>query len=147
MDSLITFDETAEFLKNSITAANTVHESVINTINQLIANQAALVQHMAAMLLTNHNRTPPAALIKVPVPPRQQITIPTQAYLNAGWDPSTKGMHKTKSPGFLQCGAECKVATKLNHSVDVYANTPYPTQIINATTEVNDDDKTIVTSN
>jgi len=48
---------------------------------------------------------------------------------------------------FLQCGAEYKVATKFNHSVDVYANTPYPTQIINATTEVNDDDKTIVTSN
>ena len=23
-----------------------------------------------------------------------------QAYLNAGWDPSTKGMHKTKFPGF-----------------------------------------------
>ena len=24
-----------------------------------------------------------------------------QAYLNAGWDPSTKGMHKTKFPGFF----------------------------------------------
>jgi hypothetical protein len=24
----------------------------------------------------------------------------SQAYLNAGWDPSTKGMHKTKFPGF-----------------------------------------------
>ncbi len=73
--------------------------------------------------------------------------INAQAYLNAGWDPSTKGMHKTKFPVFGRCGAEYKVATKFNHSVDVYANTLYPTQILNATTEVNDDDKTIVTSN
>ncbi len=39
------------------------------------------------------------------------------------------------------------MATKFNHSVDVYANTPYPTHTINATTEINDDDKTIITSN
>jgi hypothetical protein len=70
-----------------------------------------------------------------------------QAYLNVGWDPSTKGMHKTEFPGFGRCGAEYKIATKFNHSVDVYANTPNPTQIINATLEINDDDKTIVTLN
>jgi hypothetical protein len=46
---------------SSITAANTVHELVINAINQLNANQAALVQQMAAMPLTNHNRTLPPA--------------------------------------------------------------------------------------
>ncbi len=56
-------------------------------------------------------------------------------------------MHKTKFPGFLRCGAEYEVATKRNHSVDVYANTSDPTQIFNVTTEVDDDDKTIVTSN
>ncbi len=61
-----------------ITAANTVHQSVINAINLLNANQAALVQQMAAMLLTNHNRTLPPAQITVPVPPMQQLTIPTQ---------------------------------------------------------------------
>ncbi len=54
---------------STITAANTVHELVINAINQLNANQAALVQQMAAMLLTNHNYTLPPAQITVPVPP------------------------------------------------------------------------------
>jgi hypothetical protein len=63
---------------SSITAANTVHELVINAINQLNANQAALVQQMAAMLLTNLNCTLPPAQITVPVPPMQQLTIPTQ---------------------------------------------------------------------
>jgi hypothetical protein len=62
----------------SITASNTVHELVINAINQLNANQAALVQQMAAMLLTNHNRTLPPAQITVPVLPMQQLPIPTQ---------------------------------------------------------------------
>ncbi len=62
----------------SITAANTVHELVINAINQLNTNQAALVQQIAAMLLTNHNCTLPPAQITVPVPPMQQLTIPTQ---------------------------------------------------------------------
>ena len=70
-----------------------------------------------------------------------------QAYLNTRWDPSTKGMHKTKFPGFCRCVAEYEVATKCNHSVDVYANTLNPTQTINATEEVDNDDKTIVTSN
>ena len=34
---------------NAMAATNSVHESVINAINQLSANQAALVQKMAAM--------------------------------------------------------------------------------------------------
>ncbi len=59
-------------------ASNTVHELVINAINQLNANQAALVQQMAAMLLTNHNHTLPPAQITVPVLPMQQLTIPMQ---------------------------------------------------------------------
>ncbi len=63
---------------SSIAAANTVHELVINAINQLNANQAALVQQMAAMLLTNHNRTLPPAQITVPVPSMQQLAIPMQ---------------------------------------------------------------------
>jgi hypothetical protein len=70
---------------SSITAANTVHELVINAINHLNANQTVLVQQMAAMLLTNHNRTLPPAQITVPVPPMQQLTIPTQVpYADAG---------------------------------------------------------------
>jgi hypothetical protein len=64
--------------ESSITAANTVHQLVINAINLLNANQAALVQQMAAMLLTNHNCTLPPAQITVPVLPMQQLTIPTQ---------------------------------------------------------------------
>ena len=39
------------------------------------------------------------------------------------------------------------IADKFNQSIDVYANAMDPTQIINATAEVDDDDKTIVTSN
>ena len=62
----------------SITTSNTIHELVIDAINQLNANQAALVQQMAAMLLTNHNHTLPPAQITVPVPPMQQLTIPMQ---------------------------------------------------------------------
>ncbi len=64
--------------RSTITASNTVHESVINAINQLNASQAALVQQMAAMLLTNHNHTLPPAQITVPVLPMQQLTIPMQ---------------------------------------------------------------------
>jgi hypothetical protein len=52
---------------NAMAAANSVHESVINSINQLNANQAALVQQMAAMPL-NNNTVPPAQ-ITAPVPP------------------------------------------------------------------------------
>ena len=59
---------------NAMAAANSVHESVINAINQLNANQAALVQQMADMLLNNNPRPP--AQITVPVPPMQQLTIP-----------------------------------------------------------------------
>jgi hypothetical protein len=55
-------------------------------------------------------------------------------------------MHKTKYWDFDDVGRS-KVATKFNNSIDVYAYAPYPTQIINATTEVNNDDKTIVTLN
>ena len=57
-------------------AANYVHESVINAINQLNANKAALVQQVAAMSLNNNPRPP--AQITVPVPPMQQLTIPMQ---------------------------------------------------------------------
>ena len=63
--------------RSTITASNTVHESVVNAINQLNANQAALVQQMAAMSLHNNNTVPPTQ-ITVPVPPIQQLTIPTQ---------------------------------------------------------------------
>ena len=59
---------------SNITAANTVHELVINAINQLNAN---LVQQMAAMSLRNNNTVPPSQ-ITVPIPPIQQFTIPTQ---------------------------------------------------------------------
>ncbi len=62
----------------SITAANTIYELVINAINQLNANQAVLVQQIAAMLLINHNRTLPPAQITVPVLPMQQHTLPMQ---------------------------------------------------------------------
>ena len=60
---------------STITAANTVNEAVINAINQLNTDQAALVQQMAAMLLTNQNFTLPPAQITVPVPPMQQLMI------------------------------------------------------------------------
>jgi hypothetical protein len=59
---------------NAMAAANSVHESVINAINQLNANQAALVQQMGAMSLNNNQRPP--AQITVPVPLMQQLTIP-----------------------------------------------------------------------
>ena len=61
---------------NAMAAANSVHESVINAINHLNANQAALVKQMAAMSL-NRNTVSPAQ-ITVPVPPMQQLTIPMQ---------------------------------------------------------------------
>ena len=59
---------------NTMAAANSVHESVITAINQLNAKQAALVQQMAAMSLSNNQRPP--AQITVPVPQMQQLTIP-----------------------------------------------------------------------
>ena len=59
---------------SAMAAATTVHELVINAINQLNANQASLVQQMAAMLLNNAQRPP--AQITVPVPQMQQLTIP-----------------------------------------------------------------------
>jgi hypothetical protein len=58
--------------ENARAAANSVHESVINAINQLNANQAVLVQQMAAMFLNNKQRPP--AQITVPVPQMQQLT-------------------------------------------------------------------------
>ena len=39
------------------------------------------------------------------------------------------------------------IANKCNHSIDIYANTSDPTQIINVAAVIDDDDKTIVTSN
>ena len=39
------------------------------------------------------------------------------------------------------------MTNKCNHSIEIYANTLDPTQIINATAKVDDDDRTIVTSN
>ena len=59
---------------SALAAETTVHESVINAINQINANQAALVQHMVAMSLNNTQRPP--ALITVPVPQMKQLTIP-----------------------------------------------------------------------
>ena len=59
---------------SAMAAATTVHESVINAINQLNANQAPSVQQMAAMLLNNAQRPP--AQITVPVPQIQQLTVP-----------------------------------------------------------------------
>jgi hypothetical protein len=61
---------------NATTAATSLHESVINAINQLNANQALMVQQMAALSLNNAQRPP--AQIMVPVPQMQQLTIPTQ---------------------------------------------------------------------
>ncbi len=61
---------------NANTAATSHHESVINTILQLNANQASMVQQMAALSL--HNTQRPPAQIMVPVPQMQQLTIPTQ---------------------------------------------------------------------
>ena len=62
---------------STITAANTVHELVINSINQLNVNQAALVQQMAAMSL-NNNCTLTPAQITVTVTRMQQLKIPMQ---------------------------------------------------------------------
>ena len=45
------------------------------------------------------------------------------------------------------CGVEYKIANKCNHSINVYANTLDPTQIINVTANIDDNDKTIITSN
>ena len=39
------------------------------------------------------------------------------------------------------------IASKLNHSIEFYANTSDPTQIINVTAISDDNDKTIITSN
>jgi hypothetical protein len=61
---------------NATTAATSLNESVINAINQLNANQASMVQQMAALAL--HNAQRPPAQIMVPVPQMQQLKIPTQ---------------------------------------------------------------------
>ena len=61
---------------NATTAATSLHESVINAINQLNAYQASMVRQMAAFSL--HNTQRPPAQIMVPVPQMQQLTIPTQ---------------------------------------------------------------------
>jgi hypothetical protein len=53
---------------NAMTAANTVHKSVINSINQLNPNQAALLQKMASLSLNNQHTQPPTQ-ITVPVSP------------------------------------------------------------------------------
>ena len=72
---------------NAMVPANSVHEPVINAINQLNANQAALVQQMAAMSL-NNNRVPPTQIM-VPVPPMQQLTIPMQVLYADAATPNT----------------------------------------------------------
>jgi hypothetical protein len=61
---------------NATTAATSLHELVINAINQLNANQALMVQQMAALSLNNAQRPP--AQIMVPVPQMQQPMIPAQ---------------------------------------------------------------------
>jgi hypothetical protein len=80
---------------NAMAAANSVHESVINAINQLNANQAALVQKIAAMSLNNNTRPP--TQITVPVPPMQQsqmqqLTIPMQVPYAGAAMPNTFNM-------------------------------------------------------
>ena len=60
---------------STITASNTIHESVINAINQLNKNQAALIQKMAAMSVHNNHTIPPA---QITIPHTQQLIIPTQ---------------------------------------------------------------------
>ena len=72
---------------NATAAANSVHEPAINAINQLNANQAALVQQIAATSL-NNNMIPPAQ-ITVPVPPMQQLMIPMQVPYSGAAMPST----------------------------------------------------------
>jgi hypothetical protein len=72
---------------NATTAATSLHESVINAINQLNANQALMVQQMAALSLNNAQRPP--AQIMVPVPHMQQLTIPTPLpYAGAAMPPT-----------------------------------------------------------
>ena len=70
---------------STITASNTVQKSIINAINQLNENQAALIQQMAAMSLHSNHTLPPD---QINAPPIQQLTIsaqvPYQAYLNTG---------------------------------------------------------------
>jgi hypothetical protein len=68
-----------------------------------------------------------------------------QEYINQGWDPCTKAMHKTKFPGFWRGGVENIIAHKCNHLVSAFSLDP--TQIINVTMNVVEDDKTIITSN
>jgi hypothetical protein len=80
---------------SSTTAANTIHELVINTINQLNANQAALIQQMAAMLLTNHNRTLPPAQITVPQcnnsqSQRRYLTRAPRHNIHSAWNEEDK---------------------------------------------------------
>jgi hypothetical protein len=75
--NVATLNMAALLTGNVMTAANTVHDSVINTINQLNANQAALLQQMAALSL-NNQYTQPITQITVPVPPMQQLAIPMQ---------------------------------------------------------------------
>ena len=58
LSHVATMNEATLLTGSAMAAATTVHELVINAINQLNANQALLVQQMAAMLLNKAQRPP-----------------------------------------------------------------------------------------
>jgi len=68
--NVVTMNAATILTGNAMAAANSVHKSVINAINKLNANQAALVQQTVAMSLNNNTRPP--TQITVPVPPMHQ---------------------------------------------------------------------------
>ena len=77
---------------NAMAAANSVHESVINAINQLNANQAELVQQMEAMSLNNNTGPPTQITVPIPLmqqPQMQQLTIPMQVPYSGATMPNT----------------------------------------------------------
>ena len=72
-------------------------EKVINAISQLNANQAALIQQMAAMSVHNNHTVPPA---QITVPPIQQHTIKTQApYVGAATQRGTFNVEQGRRGG------------------------------------------------
>jgi hypothetical protein len=82
---------------NANAAATSLHESVINAIYQLNANQASMVQHMAALSLNNTQR-PPAQII-VPAPQTQQPMIPTQVPYAGAAMPTALNMRQGRRGG------------------------------------------------
>ncbi len=65
-----------------------------------------------------------------------------QEYLNAGWDPCTKGLHKSQLPGYWHGGAKEYIANKCKSLISAQ---PFdPTQIVNI---CNDDNVMVTTLN